>query len=189
MAKKRKIFSGKITEYQTLVNELNWLQILARIHGFDFVKPASRKKEDIKAAIEENQKRFEDSQRPPAPKPEQPKPETAPEPPKPPQTETAPEPEDEEEKERRMKKAAVADALTSGSSAFIISALMDAATPAERILLRSYDSDDIIQIAAIYANDPDFSVSDAIDAYEAQRQEAFDDIESGNDDVWSDFIF
>lgn len=186
MAKKRKIFSGKITEYQSLVNELNWLQILARIHGFDFVNPASRKKEDIKAAIEENKKRLEDSKRPPAPKPEPPKPQ---EPPKPPQPEPEPEPEDEGEKERRMKKAAVADALASGIDAFIISALMDAATPAERILLRTYDSDDIVQIAAIYANDPDFYVSDAIDEYEAQRQEAFDDIDSGNDDVWSDFIF
>lgn len=189
MAKKRKIFSGKITDYQRLNNELNWLRILARRRGVKFIEPKSRKKEDIEDAIEANRQQIET---PPAPEPEPPKPpkpEPEPEPPKPPKPEPEPEPDDEEENERRMKKAAVADALSTGVNAFIISALMDAATPAERLLLRTYDSDDIVQIAAIYENDPDFSVADAIDAYEAKRQEAFDDIDSGNDDVWSDFIF
>lgn len=160
---KKKIFSGKITPRQAAFNALEWQKIQARRTGVELEKPKSLKTADILAAAEAAAEAIAEAERKRK--------------------------EEKEKKEKMRRRAAVAQALMTGDKHAIITALMCAAEPEERVNLRGYDSDDVKQIAAIYIANMEFSVSDAIAQWEAQRSEAFADQESGDYDVnWGDIF-
>lgn len=185
MAKKNKIFSGNISEYQKLWNELNWLNILLRRRGLPPVNPFSRRKEDLQAAIEEEEELLAQQ----IPEPEEIEPE---EPESPPEPEPPPQPEPgAEDDELQRKKDAVLEALgTDGSTRDIITAIMECLDPDEQNILRVYPSEDILAIAGIFASTPDISMEDAARQFEGQRAQAFDDMANGDYDVdWDMPIF
>lgn len=190
MARKNKLFSGNITEYQKLWNDLNWINILLSRRGLPPVQPFSRRKEDLQSAIEA----AEESLSQPIPEPEQIEPDDyEPEGPEsPPEPEPPPQPEQgAEDDELQRKKDAVLEALgTDGSTRDIITAIMECLDPDEQNILRVYPSEDILAIAGIFASTPDISMEDAARQFEAQRAQAFDDMANGDYDVdWDIPIF
>ena len=185
---KRKLFSGKITPMQQATNALDWAYILARRAG---IEVPAKKPKTIQGKLDlanwimqELEKR---KPKPPEPRPEPPQPETPPEPQAPPQPETPPEPEEtDEQRERRERGENVRAALQSGlHGKDLISAIMAALTPEEQAKLRAYGSDDIIQIAETFAENPDLSMDEAIEMYYGQQEDFFENLNT--DEVWGDY--
>ena len=76
----------------------------------------------------------------------------------------------------------------------VISAFMELLEPEEQEKLRGYDSDEIVEIAETYANDPTLDLDEAIRAWEAQKQEAFEKMkkeeeEDGEDEAGFSSVF
>lgn len=79
---------------------------------------------------------------------------------------------------------AVEKAKSADSTAAAIRAIMSVLSSEDQAALRSYDSDDIVGIAEIYANaDFDMDIHAAADEYNRQKGQAFDDMDAGNYDA------
>lgn len=91
----------------------------------------------------------------------------------------------EEEAERSaefQRRQPIRDALESGNSADIISALYRVVPSDEQDLLDEYDSNELVAIAEIYGNGS-MPLSEAIEKYEEQRAEAEEEMERGEYEV------
>lgn len=191
MAKKRRLFTHKLTTMQRASNELNWALILARRAGISVPakkpKTAAEKMALAKWIYEELEKRkpIPEPPRPEPPKP--PAPEEPEEPPQPPPPPTPDEPEEEDEAQKRRERGENVRAILGSGlrGKDLISAIMSALNPDEQAKLRAYSSDDIIQIAGIYAENPDLSMDECIEMYYGQQEEFFNNLDE--DEVWGDY--
>lgn len=82
-------------------------------------------------------------------------------------------------------KAAVVSAKSMDATKDKIRAIMQVLSSEDQDALRTYDSDDIVGIAEVYANsdDMDADMHDASDQYYAQREQAFSEMDSGDYDA------
>lgn len=82
-------------------------------------------------------------------------------------------------------KAAVDSAKSMDATKDKIRAIMKVLSSEDQDALRTYDSDDIVGIAEVYANsdDMDADMHDAADQYYAQSQQAFSEMDSGDYDA------
>lgn len=82
-------------------------------------------------------------------------------------------------------KAAVDSAKSMDDTKDKIRAIMQVLSSEDQDALRTYDSDDIVGIAEVYANsdDMDADMHDAADQYYSQREQAFSEMDSGDYDA------
>lgn len=177
MARKNKLFSGNITEYQKLWNDLNWINILLSRRGLPPVQPFSHRKEDLQSAIEAAEEQLAQPVEQPEPEPWEDEPEDY-EPEEPEEPEPPPQPEQvAEDDELQRKKDAVLEAIgTDGTTKDIITAIMECLCPDEQDVLRIYPSEDILKIAGLFATNPGISMEEAERRFEAQRKKAFEEM-------------
>lgn len=91
--------------------------------------------------------------------------------------------EEEEKKQREYKRRQpIRDAIASGESSQIISALYRVVPSEEQDLLDEYDSNELVAIAEIYGNGT-MPLEEAIEKYEEQRAEAKEEMERGEYEV------
>lgn len=91
--------------------------------------------------------------------------------------------EKEEEKQREYKRRQpIRDAIASGESSQIISALYRVVPSDEQDLLDEYDSNELVAIAEIYGNGT-MPLSEAIEKYEEQKAEAEEEMARGEYEV------
>lgn len=83
-------------------------------------------------------------------------------------------------------KAAVDSAKSMDATKDKIRAIMQVLSSEDQGALRTYDSDDIVGIAEVYANsdDMDADMHDAADQYYSQREQAFSEMDSGEYDAY-----
>lgn len=91
---------------------------------------------------------------------------------------------EEDEKNRREfeRRSPIRDALATGDSAAIISALYRVVPSSEQDLLEEYDSNELVQIAEIYGNGF-MPLEEALKQWQKQNEEAFQEMEAGIYDV------
>ena len=144
---KNKIFSGRgLNKLQRAMLELNELNRELKKAGLPDQKAGGRKTEDVLKAAEKARERLSE--------------------------------EKQRKEEIKRKKSTILSAVTSYRSKAIrkksaLDIIYAALDPDERDTLRSYDSDSMIAIAEEYALSPYDTLDEAINAFEAQQQEAF----------------
>lgn len=91
---------------------------------------------------------------------------------------------EKKEKEQReyKRRQPIRDAIASGESSAIISALYRVVPSDDQDLLDEYDSNELVAIAEIYGNGS-MPLSEAIEKYEEQRAEAEEEMERGEYEV------